>query len=1253
MLKTLSLWTDSLFHNAALEAHASSKVVQLKGVSDSKLLSEFVQLREVGQKLGFAVFLLDPHSANAAEQTVDGFVHAYLEMAERRGHFDESVLELVQRYSTLTRTRITSNTEVPLGHVKQETLGQLLTEVSLRLPLCVVACHMDQARPSDREMLSYLSRYVFNDPILRLNPELASHAQARGMLLFAEPLEGIEFNQILDLTAQAEASVRAYLSEDNVVDRIVNAVRGDVHKLSDLVDQLSVQNNSLQFLRVARLNKEARRTLEVLALAQIAIAADVLQSTLEILGEDIPLAMVLRELTEQRWIRRTMGAGEIKISIPDSDLQIALAESINERDALPIHGALAAAELRTSGSAHSAEFVARQYLAAGEFDLALQFGKPALHQLASRGAWEEVLNLFDTLKIHDDQELRVMRMEAHAALGQYQDALAVGLALLDDLEESDQRNEHTLRVCQFLVRQGLFDDALSRFQEVLKHSPSKREEVDARLGQAEARYALGEHSLVVHELEAVLQELEATPCELSRTVVARQKLNARNTLGKIAIFQARYDVAQQCFETNRDAAIHFGWDDERARALANLGVVALQRRDHQTATRFLSEALEASSTQGSLPKAYCHVNLATIAQREEDYTSALDHCLEGMRCARRAGDQTAYGIAAHNLATIYQDLGHFDRAHEVIDHLRDTRGHERSLAGRWNTRVRAYLHLDANELEKAQTIFTELLSAGSQDAIYGPESTLRLAQVLFELDEPLRAQEILDAFDMDTKNGDRDVLKALIDILRADIALSNGDYCEAEKQAADAQSSCENLSQRSDAIRAALIRAKALEASGQNPRALRVLSNQLENVQRRATTIPSMLRAAFFQKPIHQRLVKAVQQLRGEVPSEFIPSVASVPQSAPRIQERPKHWSPRFDAMIGNTPKLHQIFRVIDRVADSDATVLIYGESGTGKELIAESLHHSSERAKKPFIKVNCAAFVENLLLSELFGHEKGAFTGANQQKAGRFELANGGTLFLDEIGDISPNTQVALLRVLQEGTFERVGGNETLHVNVRVVCATNKNLEEMVQRGEFRLDLYYRLKGVVVESPALRERREDIPALVKHFTSLFDKSGSRRFSTEVLEFLARYSWPGNIRELQNFIKSILLFVEGDVVQLSDLEDFNDFFVSGSFIDHFHLELEAETTQEEVAPTIAFPTRESSSGVIDAEDILISRIVHEGLSLNELKHRLEVESIKRALVEADGNVTRAAELLQMKRPRLSQIINGTEELAHLKANLVG
>ncbi|HFB68526.1 MAG TPA: sigma-54-dependent Fis family transcriptional regulator, partial [Calditrichae bacterium] len=196
-----------------------------------------------------------------------------------------------------------------------------------------------------------------------------------------------------------------------------------------------------------------------------------------------------------------------------------------------------------------------------------------------------------------------------------------------------------------------------------------------------------------------------------------------------------------------------------------------------------------------------------------------------------------------------------------------------------------------------------------------------------------------------------------------------------------------------------------------------------------------------------------------------------------------------FDSIIGKNKKMLELFELIKDVAKTSSTVLIRGESGTGKELIAHAIHFNSDRVKKPFVKVNCAVLAENLLESELFGHVKGAFTGAIKDKMGRFELAHGGTIFLDEIGDISPNMQLKLLRVLQEGEFERVGGTETIKVDVRIIAATNRNLEEAMAKGEFRQDLYYRLNVIPIEVPPLRERRDDIPLLVTHFLDKFNRA--------------------------------------------------------------------------------------------------------------------------------------------------------------------
>jgi DNA-binding NtrC family response regulator len=237
----------------------------------------------------------------------------------------------------------------------------------------------------------------------------------------------------------------------------------------------------------------------------------------------------------------------------------------------------------------------------------------------------------------------------------------------------------------------------------------------------------------------------------------------------------------------------------------------------------------------------------------------------------------------------------------------------------------------------------------------------------------------------------------------------------------------------------------------------------------------------------------------------------------------------RFENIIGSSGKMQELFKVIERAADSRATVLIRGESGSGKELVARALHYNSSRAFKPFIAVSCAALPETLLESELFGHEKNAFTGAVAQKPGRFELANHGTLFLDEIAEIPPSLQVKLLRVLQEKEFERIGGTKSIKVDVRLVAATNKDLEAAVAAREFREDLYYRLQVIQVFVPPLRERREDIPALVEHFIAKYNQENDRQvkaISPEALELLMRYPFPGNVRELENAIERAVVLAE-------------------------------------------------------------------------------------------------------------------------------
>jgi transcriptional regulator with PAS, ATPase and Fis domain len=246
----------------------------------------------------------------------------------------------------------------------------------------------------------------------------------------------------------------------------------------------------------------------------------------------------------------------------------------------------------------------------------------------------------------------------------------------------------------------------------------------------------------------------------------------------------------------------------------------------------------------------------------------------------------------------------------------------------------------------------------------------------------------------------------------------------------------------------------------------------------------------------------------------------------------------RFENIIAKSPKMQQVIEVIKVVAKSNATVLITGETGTGKELVAQAIHSQSHRRGKPFVAISCAALPESLLESELFGHEKGAFTGAYAQKKGKFEVANRGTLFLDEIGEMSANIQVHLLRVLEEKRFTRVGGNEPIKVDVRVISATNRDMKEAVASRQFREDLYYRLNVVNIELPPLRERKEDIPLLAQHFLKKFALDNHKEvtgFSPEATDFLLRYDWPGNIRELENAIERAVILAKKPIIELADL----------------------------------------------------------------------------------------------------------------------
>lgn len=313
----------------------------------------------------------------------------------------------------------------------------------------------------------------------------------------------------------------------------------------------------------------------------------------------------------------------------------------------------------------------------------------------------------------------------------------------------------------------------------------------------------------------------------------------------------------------------------------------------------------------------------------------------------------------------------------------------------------------------------------------------------------------------------------------------------------------------------------------------------------------------------------------------------------------------KFDQIVGNSESIQNVLNLIERVADSDSTILVQGESGTGKELIAKAIHYNSPRANGPFIPINCGAIPSELLESELFGHMKGAFTGAIANRMGRFEMADGGTIFLDEIGDLEPSLQVKLLRALQERSFEPVGSTKTVSVNVRVIAATNINLEDAVENGRFREDLYYRLNVIPMMVPALRERRTDIPLLLNHFMDIFGRNkgkGLTGITPDALECLMNYQWPGNIRELENLVERMTILKGQGQVDVSDLP-------------------------------VKYKTSKAAKAELGSIDI-----PDNGIDFNSAVDAYENALIMRALEKTGWNRNQAAALLRLNRTTLVEKI---------------
>jgi transcriptional regulator with GAF, ATPase, and Fis domain/tetratricopeptide (TPR) repeat protein len=819
---------------------------------------------------------------------------------------------------------------------------------------------------------------------------------------------------------------------------------------------------------------------------------------------------------------------------------------------------------------------------------------------------------------------------------------------------------------------------------------------DLVAARATLRRSLGESLTDAAAAEEIAVELadvdylsgELDGAERTATVLAGRassinvRLRASNVLGKLLLARAQWDAADRHFAEDALAASAARDATAEMRARLNRGIARLSKGSLDEAQVLFQGVLDDAERQGDLrASAFALDNLAVVAGWRRDYARALDLSERTLDLRQRLGDRLTTARILANLAELRRRLGNWEHASLAIAFGRRLLGPGMPPARASHFAVvAARVALARGESLEARKEIAAAIRDGEAagDREFLGEVHRVTARVALEEGNVARAARALDDAEV---HGTTPEATAEAKVLRARLGRARGDDAETvEAVAREAVSLSRDAGDEELVVEALVLLARCAVLRDDLGAASSHLAAARDLLIRVGATLPGGLRDIYLRARLTPDLgddaATAPLSVTPPPPSLAPGSLGAVPGSTPPASVNGASFGATSTSgaqaqttreLIGETPVMRTLVGAIVKVARSRSTVLVYGESGTGKELVAEALHRASERASGPLVVVNCAALVETLLLSELFGHEKGAFTGAVSRRRGRFELASGGTLFLDEIGDISARTQVALLRVLQESTFERVGGVVPIRVDTRVVCATHRNLRAMVERGEFREDLYYRLRGITLEVPPLRVRLPDIPRIADNLLRRI--AGERNepmktLSSSALDLLQRHLWPGNVRELENALRVASLFADGLMITAEDL---------AANVDDLGLVVAQPSPGPQSVPrapgtgsgsyaAVSIPPStvtvipSGSSGDLplpvdgdeddaplpateaDATAVAYAQVRGAGRSLADVKRQIERDCIARALAETRGNITRAAQLLGMKRPRLSQLV---------------
>ena len=1069
---------------------------------------------------------------------------------------------------------------------------------------------LDDADRASLELLRYLLAVVstpeskagglfvltFRDADVLPEPlgEIVSRISARTLALSGFDIEGI----------------RSFLSRSDVAQKLLDVTGGNPEALGELLER-PVAAADFFLRRVERLPEPQRALLNVLAVSPEALSVDMLAETMA--AEASSTAAILDALKRERFAMVRVVDGRALWRFGRDPEKQAYRATLSQELVTSTARRLGMV-LAVSGSLLPAAELLLETAPSDAADVALE----AAALLVRQGALEDASLMYErVLPLVDAATRATVTAEWSKVLAALGESAAAARRSLEAarLGAPADAASRVLDAAKLLLKGGKLVRARTLLDSLLKSAPT-----DARV-----RAAIAESALLSGDAKGATERAQAW-LEANASDVANA-IAFRNVLGKALLVQGNAGEALSVFSENAEAAEALGNTKDAALARLNEGVAAYKKGDRQKAISCW-ESLPATDRRVA---AVAHANLGSLYAESGDFELALDHLSRSLQSFSRFSQGRDVVMAASNLARLHHFLGDFERATELSEHAlnRAKALKELYLEASAQLTLGAVL-LDQRQLPEAIRRLDEARVGFEKVGNDGYAALAAALKARAHLASSERAQAEVE---LNRRCVDKGVAQAQasmleVELTRGELCLALNDLHGASRAASRAREALLDRPDLEGPVRTYFLMGKlriaAADASGAQAEFQRANRLLEELVQR----VPPVRRTAFLSVSRRAEVLAAVE------PELRLPRAIAALTPKPTVD--------REYGLVGRSQALQRITKQIEPIGRSNATVLVRGESGTGKELLAEALHNLSPRRHMPLVKVNCGAMVEELLLSELFGHEKGAFTGAIKERKGRFEMADGGSIFLDEIGDISPKTQVALLRVLQEREFERVGGSRTIKVDVRVICATNRDLETLISQGRFRADLYYRLKGVMLELPPLRDRLEDLPTLAQYFLDLVGKEKgepAKRLSEDALALLGRHPWPGNVRELENVMRSASIFAEGAVVTpdaFSHVGELRALMTDAPVVT-------SAAVAPAPAPTSVAPVSApvvAASGPVDFYELARAR----GISLKDLRQEIEAQCIERALGEAKGNISEAARLLKMKRSRLSQIVNADPTL---------